>query len=215
METGYMSLSSEETIQLLLKTNKEQEETIQDLRTTVKELRATIANLNETLEELKRKIFGTSSERTCAQSDINTGSEDQLPSDVTTEETGTTVKEHTRKRKNKSVRADLYEALPVKEIICDVPEAERFCPDCDSVMEHLGYKFVREELRITPAKVVRVRYMQETLVIPSSFCLVLPGCSTAMVIPHMGESKTLFWYVVWLIAGESFMKPFQKSGEKS
>lgn len=166
METGYMSLSSEETIQLLLKTNKEQEETIQDLRTTVKELRATIANLNETLEELKRKIFGTSSERTCAQSDINTGSEDQLPADVTTEETETTVKEHTRKRKNKSVRADLYEALPVKEITCDVPEAERFCPDCDSAMEHLGYKFVREELRITPAKVVRVRYMQETLVCP-------------------------------------------------
>lgn len=166
METGYMSLSSEETIQLLLKTNKEQEETIQDLRTTVKELQATIANLNETLEELKRKIFGTSSERTCAQSDINTGSEDQLPADVTTEETETTVKEHTRKRKNKSVRADLYEALPVKEITCDVPEAERFCPDCDSSMEHLGYKFVREELRITPAKVVRVRYMQETLVCP-------------------------------------------------
>jgi transposase len=166
METGYMSLSSEETIQLLLKTNKEQEETIQDLRTTVKELRATIVNLNETLEELKRKLFGASSERTCAQSDINTGSEDQLPSNVTTEETETTVKEHTRKRKKKSVRADLYEALPVKEIPCDVPEAERFCPDCDSVMEHLGYKFVREELRITPAKVVRVRYMQETLVCP-------------------------------------------------
>ena len=65
METGYMSISSEETIQLLLKTNKEQEETIQDLRTTVKELRTTIANLNETLEELKRKLFGVSSERTC------------------------------------------------------------------------------------------------------------------------------------------------------
>ena len=47
-----------------------------------------------------------------------------------------------------------------------MPEAERFCPDCDSAMEHLGYKFVREELRITPAKVVRVRYMQETLVCP-------------------------------------------------
>ena len=33
-------------------------------------------------------------------------------------------------------------------------------------MEHLGYKFVREELRITPAKVVRVHYMQETLMCP-------------------------------------------------
>lgn len=352
-----MPLSSEETIHLLLKTNKEQEETIQDLRTTVKELRATIANLNETLEELKRKLFGASSERTCAQSDINTGSEDQLPADVATEETETTVKEHTRKRKKKSVRADLYEALPVKEIPCDVPEAERFCPDCDSAMEHLGYKFVREELRITPAKVVRVRYMQETLVcpvcrqedettikaakaptpllvhspaspdmvamvmyqksflhlpfyrqskdwiqkgvpvpretaahwynycaleylspiyeslhqellarevihadevpcqvlheqgraahqdpicgsisaeqmesllsscmitdrdaaaiIPSSFCLDLPGCSTVMVIPHMEGLKMLSLYAVWLTAGENFMKPFRKSGEKS
>jgi transposase len=33
-------------------------------------------------------------------------------------------------------------------------------------MEHPGYKFVREELRITSAKVERVRYMQETLVCP-------------------------------------------------
>ena len=28
-------------------------------------------------------------------------------------------------------------------------EQERFCPDCSSPMEHPGYKFVREELRIT------------------------------------------------------------------
>lgn len=41
------------------------------------------------------------------------------------------------------------------------------CPDCSSLMEHLGYKFVREELRITPAKVERVRYMQETLMCPA------------------------------------------------
>ncbi|MDB6455678.1 IS66 family transposase zinc-finger binding domain-containing protein [Blautia wexlerae] len=40
------------------------------------------------------------------------------------------------------------------------------CPDCGSPMEHLGYKFAREELRITPAKVVRVHYMQETLMCP-------------------------------------------------
>lgn len=75
----------------------------------------------------------------------------------------TVVKEHTRTRRKKSVRADLYEALPIKEISCDVPPEERICPDCGSPMEHLGYKFVREELRITPAKVVRVHYMQETL----------------------------------------------------
>ena len=153
-----MSLDAEEMIQLLLKTNKEQEQTITDLRATIKDLRSTIANLNETLDELKRKLFGSSSEKTKASQPV----EETVPEAEPT----TIVKEHKRVRKKKSVRADLYEALPVVEVPCDIPEEERICPDCDSKMEHLGYKFVREELRITPAKVVRVRYMQETLVCP-------------------------------------------------
>ena len=152
-----MPHDTEDMIQLLLSTNKEQEQTIVDLRATIKELRSTIANLNETIDELKRKIFGTSSEKT-RRPDQEEG--------IQEEETVTVVKEHTRTRRKKSVRADLYEALPIKEISCDVPPEERICPDCGSPMEHLGYKFVREELRITPAKVVRVHYMQETLMCP-------------------------------------------------
>lgn len=156
-----VSLNTEETIQLLLKTNKEQEKTIADLRATIKELRTTVANLNETLEELRRKLFGTSSERTA-----KAASGEASPEDTQMVQEAVQVNGHTRTRKKKSVRADLYEALPVKEIYCDVPENERFCPDCDSPMNHLGYKFVREELRITPARVIRVRYMQESLVCP-------------------------------------------------
>ncbi len=159
-----MPLNTEETIQRLLKTNKEQEETIENLRATIKALQATIANLNETLDEFKRKLFGTSSEKISRAS--SDGAQEVVPEREQAPEEAITVKEHTRTRKKKSVRADLYEALPVKEVHCDVPEAERFCPDCDSPMEHLGYKFVREELRIIPAKVIRVRYMQETLVCP-------------------------------------------------
>ena len=53
-----MPHDTEDMIQLLLSTNKEQEQTIVDLRATIKELRSTIANLNETIDELKRKIFG-------------------------------------------------------------------------------------------------------------------------------------------------------------
>ena len=152
------------TVMLLLKTNKEQEETIADLRATIRNLQATIANLNETLDEFKRKLFGTSSEKTSVASSCD--AEGMAPAGEDTPEEATIIKEHTRTKKKKSVRADLYGALPVKEVYCDVPEAERICPDCDASMEHLGYKYVREELRITPAKVVRVRYMQETLVCP-------------------------------------------------
>ena len=106
-----MPHDTEDMIQLLLSTNKEQEQTIVDLRATIKELRSTIANLNETIDELKRKIFGTSSEKI------------RRPDQE--EETVTVVKEHTRTRRKKSVRADLYEALPIKEISCDVPPEER------------------------------------------------------------------------------------------
>ncbi|MFQ9747794.1 MAG: transposase domain-containing protein [Anaerobutyricum soehngenii] len=85
-----MPHDTEDMIQLLLSTNKEQEQTIVDLRATIKELRSTIANLNETIDELKRKIFGTSSEKT-RRPDQEEG--------IQEEETVTVVKEHTRTRR--------------------------------------------------------------------------------------------------------------------
>ena len=111
-----MPLDAEEMIQLLLKTNKEQEQTITDLRATIKDLRSTIANLNETLDELKRKLFGSSSEKTKASQPV----EETVPEAEPT----TIVKEHKRVRKKKSVRADLYEALPVVEVPCQVLHEE-------------------------------------------------------------------------------------------
>ena len=143
-----MTLDKDEMIQILLQTNKEQERTIEDLRNTIRELRITVANLNETLDEFKRKLFGTSREKTVAFQTEKTEREHSCEALDTT-----SVKEHTRTRKKKSVRADLYDALPVREIRCPVPQEERVCPDCDSQLQPLGYKFVREELRITPAKV--------------------------------------------------------------
>ena len=188
-----MPLDAEEMIQLLLKTNKEQEQTITDLRATIKDLRSTIANLNETLDELKRKLFGSSSEKTKASQPV----EETVPEAEPT----TNVKEHKRVRKKKSVRADLYEALPVVEVPCDIPEEERICPDCDSKMEHLGYKFVREELRITPAKVVRVRYMQETLVCPvcreEDETTILEGKTPTPLLAHSPASPDMVATVMY------------------
>lgn len=78
----------------------------------------------------------------------------------------TTVTEHTRTSKPKSSRKDIYVSLPIRYVKCDVPEERRFCPDCDTPMEHLVYKFVREELNIIPAKVERVHYLAETVICP-------------------------------------------------
>ena len=116
-----MPLNTEEMLQLLLNTNREQEQrlkekddtiadlrnTVTDLRSTISDLRATIANLNETLEELKRKLFGRSSEKTSET--VSEGQADDGHAGPTEQDDTSTVKEHTRTRRKKSVRADLYE----------------------------------------------------------------------------------------------------------
>ena len=83
---------------------KEQEGTIKELRLMVDELRSLKANLEETLEELRRQIFGVKSEKTSSTS-------------VSKEETKTVpVKAHSRQRKPKATRNELYANLPIREI---------------------------------------------------------------------------------------------------
>ena len=141
---------------------RNQAETIKALNETIEELRQTVANLRETLDELNRKLFGKSSEQI----------RPQPPEDGTAEDTAGSggqeihVKEHIRERQSKSPRDDLYKSIPVRRIECPASEDQLNCPDCDALMEHLGWQFVREEIRITMAKVERIQYFRETLVCP-------------------------------------------------
>lgn len=154
--------AQQNTIAILTKNAEEMQGTIRDLRVT-------IANLEETIQELTRRFFGTSSEK------LKPGSEDGNTQAVHPEEDGKAVSPasdtkktyHTAPRKPKGTRDELYGSLPVVPIYCDVPEAERICPDCNALMDHMSYAFVREELRIIPSKVYRVRYFQEKLKCPA------------------------------------------------
>lgn len=133
----------------------EQETTIKELRAMVEELRSLKANLEETLEEFRRQFFGVRSEKTSA------------PKKEEAEKKTVQVKGYTASRKKKATREELYAALPVREILCPVPEEDRRCDWCNAEMVSLNAPaFVREELRITPAKVERIRYMQEVLICP-------------------------------------------------
>lgn len=133
----------------------EQEATIKELRIMVDELRSLKANLEETLEEFRRQFFGVRSEKTSVS-----------PKEEAEKKT-VQVKGYTATRKKKATREELYANLPVREILCTVPAEERHCDWCNTQMISLNApKFVREELRITPAKVERIRYMQEVLICP-------------------------------------------------
>ncbi len=168
----------------------ELKETVARLNATIDGLQSTIASLNETIEELRRKFFGSSSEkRHCRDTE-------------TEEETEKiTVHSHTRERKPKAKRDDLYANLPVREVRCPMPESQRLCPDCDAPMETLSWQYVREELRITPAKVERIRYMQEVLVCPACReedvgTIVKAPVPTALLV-HSPASPSMTAYVMY------------------
>ncbi len=170
---------------------KEQEETIHELRKMVAELQSLKANLEETLEEFRRQFFGVKSEKTSSKS----------KEDSQTEKKSVTVKEHKRERKPKATREELYANLPITEIICPVKDEDRYCDWCNAEMVPVTSKFVREEIRITPAKIERIHYLQEVLVCPEchkdhdgSF---KAGVVPKSLFPHSPASASAVAYVIF------------------
>lgn len=191
-----MSVTEEkELLQMVIETQasriKDQEETIKELRSMVNELRSLKANLEETLEEFRRQFFGVKSEKSSA-------SKQEKP---VIEKKSIKVKSHTRERKPKATRDELYANLPIKEIICPVPDNERFCDWCNAEMVPMNPTFVREEIRITPAIVERIHYKQEVLICPEckkdhdgSF---KKGVVPSSLIPHSPASASAVAFVMF------------------
>lgn len=137
----------------------EKDETIAELRKLVDDLQSLKVNLEETLRELRRQLFGTASEKISFQKKY-------LEEAPAVEHATIKVKEHTRERKPKAKRDDIYAGLPIREVKIPLTEEERRCEYCNSEMATMGYTQVREEIRITPAKVERIRLMQEVAICP-------------------------------------------------
>ena len=174
-------------IQMLSERLNEKDETITDLKETIKDLKVTIVGLQETLNEFQRKLFGTSSEKT---------KQDEKPEETVT----TTVKSHKRTtRKAKATREDQYGNLPIRKEVIPLSEEDKHCPYCNSLMEYVTETFVREELRITPAKVERIHYYQEKWQCPE--CkkdgdgTFAESKTPTALIPHSPASPSIVSYV--------------------
>lgn len=121
--------------------------------------------------------------------------------DKETEETVTTiVKSHKRTtRKAKATREDQYGNLPIHKEVIPLPEEDKYCPYCNSKMEYVTETFVREELRITPAKVERIHYYQEKWQCPE--CkkdgdgTFAESKTPTALIPHSPASPSIVSYV--------------------
>lgn len=179
-------------IELMQKTIEHKDEQIRELRETLKNLQTTVASLNETIEEFRRKFFGSSSERS-RRKNVEPEKEEETEK--------VTVKSYQRDRKPKSTREELYKNLPVREVRCPMPEGKRLCPDCDTPMEPISRQYVREELSIIPAKVERIRYLQEVLACPvcrkEDEGTIVKAPTPTTLLAHSPASPSMAAYVMY------------------
>ena len=165
-----------ETIESLRQLAASQRLTIEQMAKSHEEqtaqLNQTIANLNETVEYLKKKLFASSSERTKkdvfpGQMDLFNEAEATMDPSVSEPTLEEAVSGYKRKaKKPKATREEILAGLPVVEVPCTASDGGRNCSYCNTPMEVIGKKVIREELRLLPAKVERIQYVQEVLGCP-------------------------------------------------
>ena len=199
-----------ETIESLRQLVDSQRRTIEQMARSHEEqtaqLNQTIANLNETVEYLKKKLFASSSEKTKkdtfpGQMDLfneaEAAADPSVPEPTLEEAVGGY---HRKAKKPKATREEILAGLPVIEVPCTVADEDRNCPYCNTPMEVIGKKVVREELRIIPAKVERVQYVQEVLGCPEckkDGASVIVGAETpSPLLKHSLASPSTVAYVM-------------------
>ena len=151
-----------------LTTNEEQH------KAQIQQLMNQIANLQETLRTFAGVRFAPSSESSKSrqvQGQIDLGlfneaeylSDDSAP-EPTIEELLAIEEPASKPKKSRSPRRDNYSNLPIIEELHQVTEKDKACEGCDSEMFPLGKEYVREEIRIIPARVERIHIYRESYI---------------------------------------------------
>ena len=133
----------------------------QILMKRVSELEQENRKLHETVTYLTGKLFGSSSEKTSALqidgqlslfNEVETTTEAEQQEPAIEEMTGAT------KRRYQGQRRDMLKNVPHEKKLCTIPEEERTCDTCGTILSPVGEEFVRSEIEYTPAKIKVVDY---------------------------------------------------------
>lgn len=136
---------------------------IAQLEGTIDKLQKQIDNLTEMILLMRKQKFGSSSEKTEFNENIeqiNFFNEAEVEFSLTAEEP--IIKDGTayKLRKPKSRRERIIKDLPVREVLCTAYDEDLFCENCESDLKPMGKEIVREELEYIPAKLQVVRYIR-------------------------------------------------------
>jgi len=112
----------------------------------------------EQLRLAQHRKFGASSEKTELPEQPGLFNEAEVEADEKAE--AETIVSYVRKKKSKGKREEFYEGLPTEQIVHELPEDERICPDCGGPLHVCKSEVLRREVEIIPAKVRAVEHVQ-------------------------------------------------------
>lgn len=193
-----------DTVSQLNKLISTQVNTMESLNRTIEELRQELRNQKAENDYLKSKLFGSSSEKTPFPGQLNLFmdelTDDRIPVAVEPEEISVTS--HKRSRKPKATYEEMFQNLPHQIIQVDeLPEEERACPICGTIMEPIGKEVVRTELKYYPAKLERIDYVANTYACPECKDSLEPTFVKDFVkeplVPHSYVSSGLAAHVMY------------------
>lgn len=111
----------------------------------------------EQLRLARHRQFGRSSEKTELPDQLGLFNEAEVLADEPLEKEK--IGPYTRKKRN-GKREKFYEGLPTEQIVHELPEDERICPDCGGLLHACGHQVLRREVKIIPAQVSAVEHIQ-------------------------------------------------------
>ena len=80
------------------------------------------------------------------------------------------VKSHNRSRKPKATYDEIFENIKTTQVMVDeLPEDERICPECGSLMEPVGKKTIRTEIVYHKASLERIEYVANSYRCPNAY----------------------------------------------
>lgn len=120
-----------------------------------------ISAFKEQIDFLTKKLFGSSSERRLDDitGQINLFNEAELcqNEEISIPDIETTVKSHTRKAK--TTLEEKLKGIPVEEVVVDISDEDKICPQCGTELELIGRETIRHEIEYIPAQVKVKKYV--------------------------------------------------------
>ena len=135
--------------------------TNQNLKTENQMLKAQIA-------QLQKIVYGSRTEKTKrilpehADEQLNLFNEAEVEAKKNAPEPCIEVPAHQRRKKQKDHTAELLAKFPHEERVITLPEEERVCKRCGTILTSMGKEKIRTEIEFIPAKVKVIDYYRES-----------------------------------------------------